>query len=174
MNSYAALLRAVNVGGTGKLPMAELRSLCDGCGFLQVTTYIQSGNVVFRSKLTQSRVKQTLEQALTRKMGSPAQVLIRTLEELQAVVKDNPFPGAAPSQVLVLFLEKAPASNSLDDTPVPGREQLVLRGREIFIHFPEGMGRSKLKPPFQKIGTGRNLNTTRKLVALLQKLVTDA
>lgn len=170
MKAYAALLRAINVGGTGKLPMAELRELCAGCGFTDVSTYIQSGNVVFRSKLSERGVKRALEQALAKKMGKPFGALIRTGAELEAVLGDNPFPKAPPAQLLVLFLDAPPPADCLDKIVIPGREELALRGRELFIFFPDGMGRSKLKVPLQKVCTGRNLNTVRKLAALTRAL----
>lgn len=170
MKAYVALLRAINVGGTGKLPMAELRALCEGCGFKDVSTYIQSGNVVFRSKLAESGVKRTLEQALARKMGKPFGALIRTGAELEAVLAGNPFPKAAPARVLVLFLDAPPPADCLDKVVIPGSEELALRGRELFMFFPDGMGQSKLKVPLQKVGTARNLNTVTQLVSLARAL----
>lgn len=170
MKTYAALLRAINVGGTGKLPMTELRQLCEGCGLSDVKTYIQSGNVVFRSRLSAAGVKRALEHALAVKMGKPVGVMIRTGAELEAALGDNPFPTAPPARVLVLFLDRAPAADSLEKVVVPGREELALRGRELFISFPDGMGASKLKIPFQNVGTGRNLNTVTQLAALARAL----
>jgi uncharacterized protein (DUF1697 family) len=169
VNTYVALLRAINVGGTGKLAMSDLRQLCQECGFQDARTYIQSGNVVFRSKSAEAAVKKALERALVDKMGKPVGVLIRTASELGTVVDNNPFPGAAPNQVLIVFLDEPPPPDSLEATVIPGREKLTLRGREIFIHFPEGMGKSKLKVPFQKIGTMRNLNTATKLALMAQE-----
>ena len=163
-----ALLRAINVGGTGKLAMADLRQLCEDCGFKNVATYIQSGNVVFRSKLSEAGAKQTLERALAKKMGKPFGVLVRTGSDLVRVVGDNPFPSAAPNQLMIVFLDEPPPPDSLKATVIPGREELMLRGRELFIHFPDGMGKSKLKVPFQRIGTMRNLNTATKLAAMAQ------
>jgi uncharacterized protein (DUF1697 family) len=170
MNAYVALLRAINVGGTGKLPMTELRALCEGCGFQDVATYIQSGNVVFRSKLSAARAKAALERALTENMGKPYGVLIRSAAEFVGVPDENPFPKASPTQVLVFFFDERPAASAIANVPIPGREELALHGRELFIHFPDGMGRSKLKIPFQKTATGRNLNTVRKLAAMVQEL----
>ena len=170
VKSYVALLRAINVGGTGKLSMADLRALCLECGFEDVATYIQSGNVVFRSQQPAARVKKTLEIALATKMGKPTTVLLRTAAELHATWTANPFPEASPSKVLVLFLDKAPLPESLEGVLLPTREELVLIGRELHIHFPDGMGRSKLKLPFQKSGTGRNLNTITKLLSLLERI----
>src|SRR5690606_3301487 len=106
MTSYVALLRAINVGGTGKLEMAELRQLCERCGFINVATYIQSGNVVFQSKRSESSVLKLLEQTLAERMGRPMGVLVRTAEEFATVLEHNPFPDVPPNKLLVLFLDK--------------------------------------------------------------------
>jgi uncharacterized protein (DUF1697 family) len=166
MAVHIALLRAVNVGGTGKLPMAELKAICEGLGFRGVRTYIQSGNVVFASPLTQAAVKSRLEKALAARLGKPCAVLMRTAAELEATVAANPFPEAEPNQLLVVFLDDTPPGDALKSCVIPGRERLELRGRELFVHFPDGQGRSKLKVPFAKEGTGRNLNTVRKLLEM--------
>jgi uncharacterized protein (DUF1697 family) len=90
------------------------------------------------------------------------------------VVTDPPFPGAAPNQVLILFLDAPPAPEIVRAVVPPGREQLVSRGREVFLHYPDGIGASKLKLPFQHLGTGRNLNTVRNLAELAQAAATAA
>jgi len=164
--THIALLRAINVGGTGKLPMTELRALSEAAGLKQVRTYIQSGNVVAESARGAPAVKSVLERALHEKLGKPCKVLVRSLAELEGVEATNPFPKADPKQLLVVFLDNAPPKDSLAGWKIPGREQLTLRGRELFIHFPDGMGASKLKIPFADVGTGRNLNTVRALIAL--------
>jgi uncharacterized protein (DUF1697 family) len=166
MAVFIALLRAVNVGGTGKLAMSELREICEDAGFENVTTYIQSGNVVLTSRLAAAQVKQKLEASLRRKMGKPVGVVLRTPAQLEAIVKRNPFKKAAPNQLLVLFLDRAPPKNALANLVIPGWEEVKLSGREIFIHYPDGMGRSKLKTPFADNATGRNLNTVKKLLEL--------
>ncbi|MGH9460071.1 MAG: DUF1697 domain-containing protein [Vicinamibacteria bacterium] len=166
MAVFVAFLRAVNVGGTGKLAMSELRELCEDAGFENVATYIQSGNLVLTSKLAAAKVKQKLEAVLKKKMGKPVGVFLRTPAELEAVVGRNPFKRAAPHQLLVLFLDRAPPKNAIASLEIPGREEVKLSGREVFIHYPDGMGRSKLKTPFAETATGRNLNTVRKLVEL--------
>ena len=170
MATFAALLRAVNVGGTGKLPMSELRALCEACGFTEVATYIQSGNVVFRTRLSAARAKKELEARLRQAMGAEHGAMIRRAGELRSLLDDNPFPDAPPARVLVLFLDRAPAVLDLEQVVSPGREQLAIRGRELVIHYPDGMGKSKLRHPFQKTGTGRNLNTVRKLVEMLEAM----
>lgn len=169
MPVHIMLLRAVNVGGTGMLPMVELRALCESIGCRAVRTYIQSGNVVCSSPLTAARVKAKVEKAVTEKLGKPVQVMVRSLDELESVVANNPFPDAAPNQLLVMFLDEAPPRSALASCVIPGTERVELRGREVFVHFPEGMGRSKLKVPFAAAGTGRNLNTVRALIAMARK-----
>ena len=166
MAVFVALLRAVNVGGTGKITMDDLRALCESAGFGNVRTYIQSGNVVFTSKHGAAAVQQKLEAALAKKMGKPVGVHIRTPAEIAAIIDRNPFKKAAPNRLLVLFLDRAAPKNALADLTIPGREEVALSGREIFIHYPDGMGRSKLKIPFASTATGRNLNTVTKLLEL--------
>jgi uncharacterized protein (DUF1697 family) len=163
---FVALLRAVNVGGTGKLSMRELAELCQDTGFRNVKTYIQSGNVVFTSKLTAPDVKRKLEAALKKKMGKPVGVHVRTPAEIESVIKRNPFKRAAPNRLLVLFLDRAAPRNAFADLVIPGREEVELSGREVFIHYPDGMGRSKLRIPFADTATGRNLNTVTGLLEL--------
>lgn len=170
MNVFVALLRAVNVGGTGKLPMSDLRALCSRLGFESVATYIQSGNVVFQSASSARGVQEKLEAALESHMGKAHAVLVRSRAELQAIAANNPFPDAAPNQVLVLFLAGQPDARVIAAVEPPDGEVLVAHERELYIHFPHGMGRSKLKIPFAGTATARNLNTVRKLVALAEGL----
>lgn len=166
MPTHIALLRAVNVGGTGKLPMAELRTLCEKAGFTDVRTYIASGNLLFSSPLGERQAKARLEALLEKKLGKPCAVMMRSKADLEAVVKGNPFPEAAGNRLLIMFLDEKPPRSALDDVVIPASERLELRGRELFIHFPDGMGTSKLKIPFAKTGTGRNLNTIEKLIEM--------
>jgi uncharacterized protein (DUF1697 family) len=160
----------VNVGGTGKLAMSDLRALCEDCGLLNPATYIQSGNVVFESKRGEASVKKLLEQALSKKLGKPADVLLRTRQELELLAKANPFPKAPPNRLITLFLDLPPPPGSLDEVLSPDSEQLAVSGRHIVIYYPEGMGRSKLKLPKLGPATARNLNTIRKLIAMLAAL----
>jgi uncharacterized protein (DUF1697 family) len=166
MTTLVALLRAINVTGTGVLKMEDLRAICTRLGFKDPRTYIASGNVVLGSKLTPAATKAKLEKALHAKLGKPCRVIIRDLAELEATERANPFPDAEPSKLLVLFLDEAPDKSLLKDVKTPGGERLALKGRELFIHFPDGQGKSKLKVPFHDAGTGRNLNTVRALIAM--------
>jgi uncharacterized protein (DUF1697 family) len=166
MTAFIALLRGVNVGGTGTLAMSDLRQLCEGVGFQNVTTYIQSGNVVFTSDLRAHEAKKKLEAVLRKKLGKAGRVRLRTSKALAAILERNPFKHAAPHRLVVLFLDSPAAKNALAGLVIPGREEVKLSGREVFIHYPDGIGRSKLKLPFTDEATGRNLNTVRKLLDL--------
>ena len=167
MTSYACLLRAVNVGGTGKLPMAELRAMCEAAAFTDVRTYIASGNVVLRSASTARQVQATLEAALADYAGKPVAVLVRTAAEMAAVLDANPFADAAPNRVMVIFLDQPPPPDALHQASGLAGEQFVLGRREIYVHYPDGMGDSKLKISGAKAGTARNLNTVAKLVGMV-------
>jgi uncharacterized protein (DUF1697 family) len=170
MTAFVALLRAINVGGTGKLPMSELAEMCRAASFADVRTYIQSGNVVFTSKLSEPTVKKKLEDLLAKKLGKPAGVMVRTGDELRAVLKSNPFKQAPPNRVLVLFLDGPPARAVFADLTGPDGEEVKLKGREVFVHYPNGQGKSKLKLPLANLGTGRNINTVSKLAEMAAEL----
>jgi uncharacterized protein (DUF1697 family) len=163
MTTYAALLRAVNVGGTGKLPMSELRAMCASIGFSNVRTYIASGNVVFESKLSESSVKAKLERCLEDYAGKPVGILIRTGAELAAVLANNPFSSAAPNRTVAIFLDVPPPADVLDSLSGQQTEEIALGTREIYVHYKDGIARSKLKIPAAGTGTARNMNTVAKL-----------
>jgi uncharacterized protein (DUF1697 family) len=169
MTAFIALLRAVNVGGTGKLPMSELKEMCEAVGFAGVRTYIASGNVVFTSRKSEAAVKKALEAQLAAYAGKPVGVLVRSAAEMQAVLKDNPFPKAPANRTVAVFLDKAPPADTL--TAVKGKkdEEIRLGKREIYIHYGDGMGQSKLVVPAAKTGTARNMNT----IATLAKMAAD-
>jgi uncharacterized protein (DUF1697 family) len=166
VTSFIALLRAVNVGGTGKLPMADLKAMCESAGFRNPRTYIASGNVVFESGLGEAKVKALLEAALLRHAGKPVAVMVRSHEELRAVLANNPFADAPGNRCLVSFLDMAPASDAA--TRISGQtvERVALGRREIYVHYGDNMAQSKLKIPAAAGGTARNMNTVAKLVEL--------
>jgi len=159
VTAFIALLRAVNVGGTGKLPMSDLKQMCEDLGFTAVRTYIASGNVVFASRKSQAAIKIALEGRLEAYAGKPVGVLVRTAAEMALVASDNPFPDAAPNRTVAVFLDRAPPADTL--AAVRGRkdEQIGLGRREIYIHYGDGMAKSKLVVPAAKTGTARNINT---------------
>ena len=166
MASYVALLRAVNVGGTGKLAMSELRALCEACDFRQVQTYIASGNVVFDADGPAAQVQAALENRLQRHVGKAVGVLVRSAAEMAAVLAANPFSACAPNLVHVIFLGGAPPSDLLAGASGHTTEDMAAGLREIYVHYPAGQGASKLRFPAAKAGTARNINTVVKLAEL--------
>jgi len=166
---FIALLRAVNVGGTGTLSMADLRSLCEGLGLTDVRTYIQSGNVVFSSSWSQAHAKAELETALLRKIEKHTDVIVRSSTEMASILRRNPFPLVESNKVSVFFFDRAPKQALFAAITIPGREKVRLAGRELYVHYPEGMGRSKLKLSNLGVATARNINT----VATLAKMASE-
>jgi uncharacterized protein (DUF1697 family) len=166
MPLLVALLRAVNVGGTGTLAMADLKSTCEDLGFTDVRTYIQSGNVVFGCAWTEARVKAALEAGLAARMKKHVDVLVRSATKMAEVLKRNPFPSAEGNRVYVFFLDEAPKKAMFAASEIPGREEMRLIGREVYVHYPDGMGRSKLKLSSLGVATARNMSTIAKLVAM--------
>ena len=169
MTAWVALLRAINVGGTGKLAMSELKAMCDALGFVSAKTYIASGNVVFKSAKSEAAIKAALEKRLEAYAGKPVGVLIRTATEMAQILADNPFPKLAPNRTMALFLDRAPPADTLEAVRGQRDEKIRLGRREIYVHYGEGMGSSKLVIPAAKAGTARNMNT----VATLAKMAAD-
>jgi uncharacterized protein (DUF1697 family) len=166
MPCFIALLRAVNVGGTGKLPMAELKVICEAAGFAKVQTYIASGNVVFEDDADEAGVKTALEAGLERFTGRKIGVMVRSAAEMAAVLADNPFREAPPNRVMAIFLGSAPPADALYAATGVEDEQMRLGRREIYVWYPSGIGRSKLRIPAAEQGTARNMNTVARLAAL--------
>ena len=167
MTTFIALLRGINVGGTGLLPMSELVALCSTLGFQAIRTYIQSGNVIFQSPLSENGVRSRLEKTLHAKMGKTIAVMVRTPAEMKSILAANPFPDKEPAKVAVAFLCDAPPHDLMHGLVAPGGEQVCPGKREIYVYYPDGMGRSKLKLPLKGAeATVRNINTVAKLVAL--------
>ncbi len=163
---YIALLRAVNVGGTGKLPMADLKAMCEAAGFTQVQTYIASGNVVFHSTLSAAKVKAALEAKLLAYAGKSVGVLVRTGAEMAAVLVNNPFPQCAPNRVVAIFLDAPPDADATAKATGRKNEEIALGTRELYVHYGDGMADSKLKIPGAQLGTARNMNTVGKLASM--------
>lgn len=167
MTPYVALLRAVNVGGTGALPMAELRAMGAACGYANVRTYIASGNLLFESDLCESEVKAALETRLESYAGKPVPVLVRTAEEMTAILAANPFADANGSRYLVYFLDCSPASDIIDTVKGRQGERIAWGVREIYVDYGENIRDTKLKFSAEKSSTARNMNTVAKLVAMM-------
>jgi uncharacterized protein (DUF1697 family) len=166
MTAFIALLRAVNVGGTGKLTMSDLKALCEATGFAKVRTYIASGNVVFESDRSEARVKSILEGGLETHAGKRVGVLVRTASEMAAVLAANPFPDAPPNRTVAIFLDEPPNPGDLDDVAGRRGEKIALGVREFYVHYGDGMADSRLKIRAAANGTARNINTVAKLAAM--------
>ena len=166
MPVFIALLRAVNVGGTGKLPMSDLVAMCGKAGFRNVRTYIASGNVVFESAKSEAAIKAALEKCLEAYARKPVGVMVRSAAEMAAIVAANPFPEAPCDRVVAIFLDGAPPADTLDKMTGQKHEVARLGLREIYVHYDQGIGGSKLKIPAAKAGTARNMNTIAKLAAM--------
>ena len=167
MATFIALLRGINVGGSGHLPMKKLADLCSALRFNAVRTYIQSGNIIFECNLSEEAVRSRLEKALAAHMGKKIDVMVRTPAEMRSILSKNPFPGKEPAKVAVAFLCEPPPKDFMKNVLAPGGEQVKPGKREIYIYYPDGQGRSKLKLPLEgAAATVRNINTVAKLVAL--------
>ena len=166
MGAFVALLRAVNVGGTGKLPMDDLKAICEELGFARVRTYIASGNVVFTSRKSQAAIKIALQARLHAYAGKPVGVLVRSAAEMAQVLADNPFPDAPANRTMAVFLDSAPPADTLAGIRGQQNEQVELGRREIYIRYSEGMAKSKLVVPSAKTGTARNMNTVATLARM--------
>jgi uncharacterized protein (DUF1697 family) len=166
MGSFVALLRAVNVGGTGKLPMSDLKDICEELGLGAVRTYIASGNVVFLSRKSEAAIKAALEKRLEAYAGKPVGVLVRSAAEVAQVLADNPFSKEPPNRTMAVFLDRAPPADTLAAVRGQRDEQIRLGRREIYIHYGEGMAKSKLVIPAAKTGTARNMNTVATLARM--------
>ncbi|MCY3912621.1 MAG: DUF1697 domain-containing protein [Chloroflexi bacterium] len=173
---YIALLRAINVGGTKKLLMADLRAMFEAAGCTEVRTYIQSGNVVFRADpALAERIPELIEGEIAASKGFQVPVVTRSAAEWSAVVSGNPFlaAGADPAQLHVGFLAEEPGTAriaELDPNRSP-QDALEVRGREVYLHFPNGTARSKLTVDYfdRTLGTTitiRNWRTVGKLLAM--------
>jgi uncharacterized protein (DUF1697 family) len=176
MASYVALLRGINVGGKAKVPMAALRELFAALGHEDVVTYIQSGNVVFTSSVRPVQAAADISAGIKKTFGLQVPVIVRSRAELAKVVKGNPYlkRGADASVLHVTFLADKPtaaAVKQLDPDRCPP-DEFIVKGREIFLLLPNGMGRTKLTIDyFEKrlgiSGTARNWNTVSKLLDLM-------
>jgi uncharacterized protein (DUF1697 family) len=167
MTAYVALLRAVNVGGTGKLPMSELVAMCGALGFAGARTWIASGNVVFETDADEATVKRGLEGALAAYAGRPVGVMVRNGAEMAAVLAANPFADAPPNRTVAVFLDAPPPADFLAGVKGLGADEAIAAGaREVYVRYGAGMADSKLKIAAARDGTARNMNTVARLAAM--------
>jgi len=176
--THIALLRGINVGGNNKVPMAELRAALTASGYADVSTYIQSGNVLFRSTEPDTAVlEEAIAEVIARTFGIKISVVVVTRDQLAAVLSANPYPDEPnPKYVHVVFLGAEPDQARLDTArqiaAAKGSRDTVTAGdRVLYLHTPDGYGTSELGKALVKVtssskGTARNLSTTAKLLTL--------
>jgi uncharacterized protein (DUF1697 family) len=175
-----SMLRGVNVGGHNKIKMDALRDLYESLGLRDAQTYVQSGNVVFRAEAKDfPLLARRIEDAIEKRFSFRPEVTLRTTSDLRDVLARNPFAKRRdldPGKLIVTFLAAEPNREARDEILKikAGPEEVHFDGRELYIYFPDGMGRSKLWPAIDKAlkksGTGRNWNTVTKLLEMAEKL----
>ncbi len=173
MDAWVALLRGINVGGHNKVPMADLRALFEGLGWADVRSHIASGNLVFRAGGKADALATVLHDAILDKMAVDCAVMVLSGGALRAALADCPFDPVAGKHVHAIFCWADPVVDP--DALARFRaesEELTVRGRVVWLHAPDGIGRSKLVEKLGKVVTGtgttaRNLNTVRTLVEML-------
>jgi uncharacterized protein (DUF1697 family) len=180
MPTYIALLRAVNLAGRNKVSMSDLRALLDKLGMHNPRTLLQSGNLIFQTDAAATaELEHQLEDATEHHIGLRTDFLVRRAEEWSSIIAANPFPDYAerdPSHLLVNCLKVPPGPEAVAalEAAVPGREEVLVKGREAYTYYPDGVGRSKLTNALieKKLGTrgtARNWNTVLKLGALAEQ-----
>ena len=174
--TWVALLRGINVGGHNRVAMQDLRRMCERLGLEDVSTLLQSGNVVFRSALTNAgELEAKLEQETAKRLGVKPAYFLRTADEWASIVKRNPFRDEAqrdPGHLLAVLLRQTPKPGAVLAlrAAIVGPELVEARGREAYFVYPDGVGRSKLTPNLIDkhlggAGTARNWNTVLKILA---------
>ncbi len=176
-----SMLRGVNVGGHNKMKMDALRALYESMKLRDARTYVQSGNVIFRTdERDMARLAKRIEDGIERKFGFQSDVILRTAAEMREVITRNPFAkrrGIEPGKLLVSFLGSDPGEEGREKVRQMkcDPEEMRVEGREIYIYFPNGAGRSKLQwaglgKMLKTTGTGRNWNSVTKMLEMAEKL----
>jgi len=179
MTRFVSLFRGINVGGNKSVRMDALKELHESLGLQRVETYIQSGNVVFTSNdAIPAQLARQIEEAFEHKFGFLSNVMVRTADEFNVIIENNPFksqPMKEPKWVVAMFLASVPISTAWEDIQktYTGPEELHIAGKEVYIFYPEGIGRSKLTNTFlekklKTMGTARNWNTVLRLQKMIE------
>ncbi len=181
MHTFISLLRGINVSGQRTIRMPELKALYESMGFSKVTTYVQSGNVVFDcadSKAT--KIGRAIEMEIERRFGFPVTVIIRNRDDFMRIIDGNPFIHPRkedPSKLHVTFLSSSPSAEIADGLKIPPgiKDECVINDKEIYLFCPNGYGRTKLSNSFfeRKLkvpATSRNWNTVVALYDISTKI----
>ncbi len=170
MTSYVALLRGINLMGSTTLRMADLKRIAEELGFQSPRTFIASGNLLFTSSKSEAVIKSALEAALKTHMSRDVGVMVRTAEEMAEVVSKNPFADEPGNKVVAIFLDDRPPADSLAAARNVTNERMALGRREIYVHYPVGQGKSKLRIPAAASGTARNMKSVKKMAELAEEV----
>ncbi len=172
MATHAALLRAVNVGGV-KVAMAQLREIASALGWTDVATYLNSGNLLLTTSEDTATVARRLEAALAERYGRDVPVMVRTPDELRSVLDRVPFRGDAYDErrLQVAFSAGAPSASAPPRVDGPDGEEGIVDGRETFLHYPNGLGRSKLTNAVleRALGVSVTVRGARTVAGLLER-----
>ena len=169
------MFRGINVGGKAALPMAELTKLLEACGYTGIKTYIQSGNVVFRSSKTEAdKLPERIGKAVSSRHGFRPEAIVLGVGEIERAVVSNPFPEAEaePKSLHLYFLERSPPNPNLEAMSAlkAASESFATVDKVFYLHAPDGFGRSKLAARAEKLigvgATARNWRTVNKILEL--------
>jgi uncharacterized protein (DUF1697 family) len=172
--TYVAFLRGINLGPSNKISMPELRAMAEDLGYTDVATYINSGNLIITSPKKAATVEREISDAIKKTFGHKIDVTVRTSAQLKKIVDQNPYPDGNPSQVTVAFLTKpAPADGKKRVAEVAqDYEPFSFSGQEVYVHYSQGLGKSKLAEKFSAIvgvsSTVRTIRTVEKVLALCE------
>ena len=167
MTTYVALLRAVNVAGTGKLAMSDLKAIGEDCGLENVRTFIASGNLLFESDKSEKAIQRRIEERLETLFGKHISVFVRSAAEMTQVAAGNPFDDDKPSRVMAHFIADPPTAAMVEAATGVNGERMALGPRAIYVSYGEGIGKTKLKLPAVREGTARNMNSVARIAAML-------
>jgi uncharacterized protein (DUF1697 family) len=174
VSTYVAFLRGINLGPTKKISMAQLRGLAEELGYAEVRTYINSGNLIFTSGKRPPTLEKEISAAIKSTIGHSVDVAVRTPAQLKKILAENPFPDGNPSQVTVAFLTQAAPPNAKEKVAAMAKdyEPFSFAGHEVYVHYSQGIGTSKLAERFSAIigvsSTVRNIRTVQKVLELAQ------
>lgn len=180
MTAYVSLFRGINVGGNHQVSMADLKAVHESLGLQHVLTYIQSGNVVFHSaEVDLPQLQRQIEGSFEQQFGFHSDIFVRTGAEFNEIIEGNPFQGQQNKEsnwVVVMFLAARPDEAAQDNLrkAYDGPEEISFIGQEMYIYYPNGIGRSKLSGNFierklKTVCTARNWNTILRLQQMLQQ-----
>jgi uncharacterized protein (DUF1697 family) len=165
-----AFLRGINVGGHNRVPMTDLRALFGGLGYPDAVTLVQSGNVLFGAEGADlAALAAHLEREFTASFGFTSRFVLRSRDDLLQVASRNPFPDAVsePSKLHVVFLGETPTADAVAALVPAPPDAFVVDGRHVYVHYPDGAGRSKLKLDLGVAATARNWNTLTRVLHLM-------